>query len=195
MQELNIQILQYLHSFIEYSFVEKTTLIFADGPIFFLPVFLLTAWFYFLYKKPDQEKRKDLLFIFYGTIIAILINLVFQQFFHFDRPESALTGSTKLLLDHIPDASFPSDHAAVSFAFLFWVFFAGYKKIGIIFAVFVILMNLSRVILWVHWPFDIVWGFVVAIFWACISFTFLKKNSYVEKFNTWFITMLSKIWM
>jgi len=35
-----------------------------------------------------------------------------------DRPEEHLKAGGKLLLDHLPDASFPSDHATVSIAFL-----------------------------------------------------------------------------
>jgi membrane-associated phospholipid phosphatase len=64
-----------------------------------------------------------------------------QQVFHFDRPESIV----QPLIEHIPDNSFPSDHAAVSFAFLFAILFSNYKKTFLIFFPFVILMNLSRI--------------------------------------------------
>jgi membrane-associated phospholipid phosphatase len=41
-----------------------------------------------------------------------------QQVIHVDRPENYLSQAGKLLMNHIPDASFPSDHASVSFAFV-----------------------------------------------------------------------------
>jgi membrane-associated phospholipid phosphatase len=44
-------------------------------------------------------------------------------------------------------------------------------------------MDISRVILWVHWPFDILAGLVIWIISAFISFKFLKWNKYVEKWN------------
>ena len=49
-------------------------------------------------------------------------------------------------MSHVPDASFPSDHATVSIAFLTSLFLANYKRIGLIFLPFVIIMNLSRII-------------------------------------------------
>jgi membrane-associated phospholipid phosphatase len=47
-------------------------------------------------------------------VLAVIINLIIQQFFFFERPETLITP----ILKHIPDASFPSDHTSVSFAFL-----------------------------------------------------------------------------
>jgi undecaprenyl-diphosphatase len=74
------------------------------------------------------------------------VTLTIQHFIHFKRPEDYLVGAGKLLINHVPDASFPSDHATVSFAFLSALLFANYKKIFWIFLPFVILMNISRII-------------------------------------------------
>jgi membrane-associated phospholipid phosphatase len=49
-------------------------------------------------------------------------------------------------MSHIPDASFPSDHTAVSIAFVTALFLSGYKKIAIIFLPFALIMNVSRII-------------------------------------------------
>jgi len=57
---------------------------------------------------------------------------------------------------NIPDASFPSNHATVSIAFLTSLFLAKYRIIAFLFLVPAILMNLSRVTMQLHWPFDIV---------------------------------------
>ena len=61
----------------------------ADGPIFFLPLFLVFMWLYYVTKN-NIEQKKGLLFIFYATLTAVLTNIVIQKFVHFDRPESAL---------------------------------------------------------------------------------------------------------
>lgn len=207
MQNLNETILIYLNSLLENKFIEKTTMFLADIPIFFLPIFLLSAWFFYTFLKEKNrkilnleekniEKKNDLLFIFYSVILAILINLIIQHFFHFSRPEKVLEWVWKLLLNHIPDASFPSDHASVSFAFLTALFLANYKKIWYIFAIFVIWMNFSRVILWVHWPFDIVaWAFIW-ILSAFITFNFLKKSKFFTNLNKFIIfKIMKKIWL
>jgi len=188
LQQINENLLQYLHGFTQYPIIENIIYIFADAPIFFLPVFLITAWI--LYKN-NEAKKIDLLHITYGCIIGIVISLTIQQFVDIARPESALTGSTKLILDHIPDASFPSDHATVSVAFLTGLFLAGYTRIAYIFLAFVVIMNLSRVIAGVHWPFDIVAWSVVWIVASLLSFRSLKSIQFVKNINLFIIKIAS----
>jgi undecaprenyl-diphosphatase len=93
----------------------------------------------------------------------------------------------------LPDASFPSDHATVSFAFFTGLFLANYKKLWFIFFPFIILMNLSRIIAWVHWPFDIIVWIMVWIIWAIISFKILKKIDTINNFNNFIIKIMKYI--
>jgi undecaprenyl-diphosphatase len=92
-----------------------------------------------------------------------------------------------LLLNHIPDASFPSDHATVSIAFLTSLFLSWFKNVWYFFTPFVILMLLSRVILWVHWPFDILAWISVWIFSSFITFKYLVKIKFINKINQFII--------
>ena len=155
MHDMNVILLQYLNSFTQYEIVQDFVFLFADLPIFFLPIFLVVLWCYYSWKEKSIEEKKTLMYIFYACVIAILISLLIQQFIHLERPETALINSGKLLLDHIPDASFPSDHASVSVAFLVALFLFGYKKVFWYFLPFAIIMNISRVVGGVHWPFDV----------------------------------------
>ena len=203
-QELNKEILISLNSLINYDFIQTMVLCFADTPIFFLPVFLVSMWIYYTYKHNTTviynihlinnllEKEK-LLYIFYAVVIWIVISLWIQQIVHIDRPEEAIKWAWMLLLDHIPDASFPSDHATVSITFLVSLFLAWFKKTWIIFTPFVILMLLSRVILWVHWPFDIIAWALVWIFSSFLVFNYLTKNNTINKFNQFIIKIMNYI--
>lgn len=193
MMEMNKELLIFLNSLLDYKAIEYITLVFADWPIFFLPIFLVWFWIYHTYKTKNNDNKKDLLFIFYSAVIAIIINLIIQQIVHLDRPEEAIKWVWKLLLDHIPDASFPSDHTAVWISFLTALFLANYKKIWLIFFLPAILMVISRVILWVHWPLDIVaWSFVWIIS-AFISFKLIKKSKCINKFNDFIIKIMNYI--
>ncbi len=169
MQEINKELLVWLNGLLQYPIVESIVSIMADGPIFLLPLFLLFGWFFYTYKKQTDNKIK-LLHIFYATVLWIIISLIIQQFVNIDRPETAIKGTGKLILDHIPDASFPSDHATVSFAFLMGLYLWGYRRLFYIYLPLCIIMNLSRVIAWVHWPFDIIAWAIVWISSACIIF-------------------------
>ena len=193
MQNINEQLLSWFNNLANYSIVENFVYIFADGPIFFLPLFLVAMWIYHTHKTKDQDKRHDLMFIFYACIVWIILSYIVKQFFDFDRPEAYLEATGKLLMSHVPDASFPSDHATVSVAFLASLFLANYKRIGLIFLPFVVIMNLSRIIAWVHWPFDIIAGTFVGIVASCITFKYIKKNKLVKRFNLFIIKLLTYI--
>ena len=191
-QNINKEILIYLNSLTEIYSTEILVWLFSDLPIFFLPTFLISMWFYYIYKK-NKENKNNLILIFFSVIIALAINLIIQQFILLERPEEAIKWIWKLLLNHIPDASFPSDHASVSFSFLFSLFFYWYKKTWFYFLPFVILMNLSRIIAWVHWPFDIVAWAIIWYFSSYITFNFLTTQKLVKKVNAFIIKTLAFI--
>lgn len=182
LQTLNEAWLTYLNSFSANNNIATIVWVFADAPIFFIPIFLIITWILLTYKK-ETRKKEDLLIIFYSTVFGILIALTIQHLIHLDRPENYIKTTWKLLLKHIPDASFPSDHATVWFAFLTSLYFANYKKVFYSFLPFVILMLISRVIAWVHWPLDILAWIVIWIFSSYISFKFIKKLEIIKKLN------------
>ena len=156
-----------LNNFVKENKLEKEVWFFADFPIFFLPIFLISAWFYYRFKDNNLEKRRDLIYIFFGPFFAIIINLIIQHIVHISRPETFI----KPILQHIPDASFPSDHASVSFSFLTALYLFWYKKLFWLFLPFVILMNLSRIAGWIHWFLDVIAWMLI---WICSSYLVWK---------------------
>lgn len=177
-QKWNEQWLIFLNSLADTQQLQMLFWIIADLPIFFLPIFLISMWVYYVIKNKNEQK-KWLLLLFYSTVLALIINIGIQNLVHFDRPESVLQWVWNLILDHIPDASFPSDHTAVSIAFATALFFTGYRKIAYVFFPIACLMNISRIISWVHWPFDvIVWTIVWLLSGYIISVIF-KENKYI----------------
>jgi len=193
---INSQVWLFLNNIVIEKWLEKYIWYFSDAPIFFLPVFLLSAWLFYTFKKSpllggDLEggKKSDLLNIVYWIILAIIINLIIQRIVHIDRPESII----KPILDHIPDASFPSDHAAVSFAFFSWILLAWYKKTSYIFLIFAIIMNFSRIAWWVHWFFDIVVWAIIWIISAIFIFKYFKYTKINKKINDFVIKIMNYI--
>ena len=201
---INKDLLISLNSLTEYESIQTIVYCFSDIPIFFIPIFLIISWLYYSYNKKtifiseihltkNLLEKENLLYILYSVVIWILISLSIQQVIVVDRPEEALKWIWSLILNHIPDASFPSDHATVSVAFLSGLFFACYKKTWLYFTPFVIIMLLSRIILWVHWPFDILaWAFV----WyssSYITFKYLIKFNFINKINQFIIKIMTII--
>ncbi len=187
--ELNHNIAKILHNFIINNHLEKIIWIMSDYPIFFLPIFLIFTWLYYTFKTKENNKKIDLLNIVYWIIIAIIINLTIQHIFFVARPEFFITP----ILKHIPDASFPSDHAAVSFAFLTWLFLAWYKKTWYIYSIFVIIMNFSRIAWWIHWFFDVIVWMFIWILSSCFALKLLKQTKSINKLNLFILKFLNYI--
>lgn len=193
MQSLNEQILIYLNSLIENDFWKNFAFIFADLPTFFMPLFLVLAWFFYTFKNKNLEAKKDLLFIFYSVVFAFIWNYFVKFFLETSRPKEICWEMWNLVLTKIPTDSFPSDHAAASFAFLFSLYLAWYKKIFWWFLPFVVFMNLSRIMACVHFPLDILVGGILWIFWAFFTFKFVKNLKIFEKINEFLLKIASNL--
>jgi len=189
-ENFNTTWLLFFNNFADSEFSATVFWYIADLPIFFLPLFLIFTWLYYVIKNKNEQK-KSLLFIVYSTIVALIINIVIQKLVHFDRPESALQNSWRLILEHIPDASFPSDHTAVSIAFVTAMYLFGFRKIALIFLPFALLMNTSRIIVWVHWPLDVIVGTIIWFLSAIFVYKFLQDISIIKKLNLQIIKIAS----
>jgi len=186
--DINNSVAVYLNDFIINNHLEKIIWLFSDAPIFFLPVFLLWAWLYWTFKEKNNDKKENILFIFYSVVVWLILNTFIKIFIFEHRPEWII----KPILTHVPDNSFPSDHATVSFSFLFALYAAWYKKTFWIFMPFVVLMNFSRIAGWIHWFFDIIVWLILGVIAVFIVFK-NTENKYILKLNQFILKIMSFI--
>ena len=181
---INEFVSSHLNQFVINNNLQTFIWIFADLPIFFLPIFLISLWLYYNFKNID--KKEKLLYIFYAIFIWIVVNLIIQQFNFEKRPETFITP----ILKHVPDNSFPSDHAAVSFAFLVALYLFWYKKTFWVFLPFVLVMNFARIAWGLHWFFDV---FVWALIWIFSAYFIYKMQNkkYVQSLNKFILKIAS----
>lgn len=153
----------------------------ADIFVFFYPVYLVV--FYVWGMVQNNVKYKEYaMYIFFCWVSSVLTNLFIQMFIDKRRPDQLLLTKDDLIFEHIPDAPFPSDHAALSFAIamsttLIWIREKNKKLLllAMIFWLFAIVMWVSRVAAWVHWPTDVLWWLVI---WVLVSVLFFTKKIY-----------------
>lgn len=179
--ELNKQLFLALNQLGDIGIIRSIVSVFADAPIFIVPLFLMSFWLYYTQKK-DTSGKERLLYIFYATILAVVFNIIIQKFIHIDRPAEFAKSAGHFLLNHIPDASFPSDHASVWVAFITALFLFGYETIGYVTIPFFTVMLVSRVIWGVHWPLDILGGTAVGIVSGFVIAS-IQENRYIKKLN------------
>ncbi len=157
---INEQIFQFLNSFAGQNWLfDKWVIFFASQ----LPFLLLGGLLVFLWmhkdKNRDIKKRaRDLAVVLTAAFVAWLVVLSIKYFFPYDRP-SILSETTVLF---VPDdlSSFPSGHATF-FAALPAALYFYHKKIALWYAIGALFIGLSRIIGGIHWPMDILAGYII----------------------------------
>lgn len=94
--------------------------------------------------------------------------------FFWGRPRPFVENHVNLLIDNISSKSFPSGHASFFFG-LSMVVYLFNKKLGLIFFAASIVISIARIYCGLHWPLDIVGGFVVGIISAFTVVTIYNK--------------------
>jgi undecaprenyl-diphosphatase len=138
---------------------------FAKDLISIVPVLAAILW---LWGPRDQVTARRQLVIKVGMalVVSVLVSFMLGHLFPHDRPFVAHAGYT--FLHHAPDDSFPSDHGTVIFTFALAFLFWHRLWSGALLMVVAAAIAWSRVYLGVHWPLDMVGGFLVGLI-GCVS--------------------------
>lgn len=132
-----------------------------DSPILYGALFVLT---WFILPRTDHRTRHGLIISVLSGLLALALNVVIAHFWFRPRPFAVLPkGTFHQLITHPNDASFPSDHAAGSFAFAFGVWPRGPRIVRWTFLILAILVAFARVYVGVHWPTDVIGGAVIGL--------------------------------
>ena len=97
-----------------------------------------------------------------AAAVALLLNQIISHFWHRARPYEAHPRGVLPLIAGSHDPSFPSDHATAAFAIAFGVLFVALRA-GLLFLAWATLIALSRVLVGVHYPTDILASLPVGI--------------------------------
>jgi undecaprenyl-diphosphatase len=124
--------------------------------------------------KAFMQKWKEIFLVFFSGVFAWCVAYGLKILIHTPRPFIALPNVQALLSES--DFSFPSGHATFYMA-LATAIFLSHKKAGYIFMIFALIIGLARIIAGVHFPVDILGGFILG---ALIAY--LVKYSY-QKIN------------
>ena len=127
-------------------------------------VVILAFLFLIFYKK----NFKETILIFFSSAFAWFLAYVLKFLFHTQRPFDLFPNVVSLFPE--TGYAFPSGHATFFMALAFALFF-NHKKVGYAFVLFAFLIGVSRIVAGVHFPVDILGGFVLGFFIA-----FFVKN-------------------
>jgi undecaprenyl-diphosphatase len=150
--------------------------ILAADAVFLVPVALLGLWL-----LGQRTSRTLALKALAGTGIALGTNLLIATLWPHPRPFMIGLGHT--YLSHVPDPSFPSDHATVIFA-LGWTLARGsWPRAGLLTLLLGCAAGWARVYLGVHFPFDILGALpltLAAHLLADAGWTWLRLGAWLQ---------------
>lgn len=165
----------------KYLFLDKLIVFFAHT---FPHIVVLLAMIFLLFHhevlplqnpfKIFAKKWKEIVLVFFSGISAWCLSYVLKFLIQVPRPTAVFTQISSLLSAN--GYAFPSGHATFYMALAFALFFS-HKKIGCIFIFFALLIGIARIVAGVHFPADILGGFILGTLTAYFVRYLYKKIS------------------
>jgi len=139
----------------------------ARDLIFFIVPLLLALWFWRASGVERARNQRAAALAVVAVGIALALGTLASHLHYQARPFVS-DSSTKLLIGHSADNSFPSDHAVVCFA-LATALTCWKRFLGSLVLVGALLVGVSRVYVGVHWPGDVAASAVIGAFAGAAS--------------------------
>lgn len=163
---MNNQIFFFFNNLTQHSDFFDAFIIFIADTFPYVVVILAGLFFLFHHEvfraesplKVFLEKKKEILVVFLGSFLAYFLAAILKILFHTARPFLALPNTNPLFLES--GYAFPSGHSTFFMALAFSIFFL-HKKVGYVFMLFALLIGLARIVAGVHFPIDILGGFIL----------------------------------
>lgn len=126
-----------------------------------------------------QKNRQQAFFVLVlafvsGFVARVLIAEPMRIFVARARPYEVLP-AMRQLVDHAMGRSFPSGHVTLAFAIATAVFFV-HRRAGTVFLCIAGIISLSRVIVGVHWPSDVLAGAALGTVTTWVAYRVMTRN-------------------
>lgn len=117
---------------------------------------VLVAVFFYLFKNKDRRVAfRDIVVVFCAGLAGAVASTILKNIFQTVRPFAELSNVRSLISE--TGFAFPSGHTTDLMAVATALWF-GHKRASIFVGVAVLFVGLSRIIVGVHWPIDILGG-------------------------------------
>lgn len=145
----------------------------VDGAMVFFtqyafPIFALVLILMWILGK--EKYKYTVIYAAITAIIGLLINFVLGHIYNEPRP--FVSHHVNVLVQHVKDSSFPSDHATGTISIALAVLWRKHRKIGFGMLLFAALTGISRVYVGNHYPFDVFGSIVVSLVSSILVYKF-----------------------
>ena len=135
---------------------------------------MIFALLYFILSYDDKKRAmKELALILAVAVAAWLVAHIIKYFNYEPRPFLALDGVKQLLIQEA-DSSFPSGHATFYSALAMAMYFY-HKRVAAVLAAGALIIGFGRIVAGVHFPFDVLAGFIIGPIVAYLTHLLAQK--------------------
>ena len=136
-----------------------TAVFFIFGAKYAIILSFIVGGVYFFQSSREEQKR----FALFAAIALPLMYITAKIGGHlYDNPRPFVVGHFTPLIAHDPDNGFPSDHTLLASGIAAAVFLFR-RRIGLILWVIALVVAVSRVLVGVHHPIDVIGSMVIAL--------------------------------
>lgn len=168
---MNYELFQLINNLAkQHGWLDQLMIFFAKDAVLLFVLVLLFLWFR---DKNNTYDKRTVVYSLLGAVVAIVLNTIIGALYYHPRP--FVDHQVHKLIDHDNSSSFPSDHAAFSFGLALPILMRKSPS-GRLAVVLAFLIGFARVFVGVHYPLDIIGGFVTAL----IGALFVVKVKVVE---------------
>lgn len=175
---LNNQIFFILYSLSHKSVFFDKLAVFITDPLIYIMIFVVSIYFLIdindLHRRIDFNFIKEKIKIFIPVLITGILSWgmadLLKSIFKIDRPFVKFSQVVTL----VPESgfSFPSLHATLITALAFAVYFKK-KRFGYVCLFIALIIGISRVVVGVHYPLDVISGFILGFLVAFLVHEFM----------------------
>ncbi|MCD5390013.1 MAG: phosphatase PAP2 family protein [Candidatus Pacebacteria bacterium] len=166
--QLHKTLFLWIHSFtLNYPEYHHITYIIAEKFDIYIVIVAFMVLVFFIYQSIEHTSWKHFNFLIkegFRIVTAVGVSwgasYIIKQITHLPRPYLRFPDEVTRLFDYGGFDSFPSGHATLLMAFGVMIFLH-HKHIGWIFIILAVLVSLARVAAGIHFPIDIIIGWII----------------------------------
>jgi membrane-associated phospholipid phosphatase len=167
MWEINQELFNLFYQFAHRSPVIDGMIIFCASILPFIAVFI--AVIHALRIHDIKKELRQLFWLFGPAFVAYLFSVVIKLLMEFPRPFAYARDIAPLITVNDPFGTFPSSHT-IFFSTLGFAMYMHDHRFGAAYIFIAVIIGVARIMAGVHWPFDVLSGFLLGQLIALIAY-------------------------